>query len=250
VRFKVEGTGNLKWVERGPELVVPGAKVFPPQVKSSLQARVDGYAGSKTWEYVVVPETSGALAVPALPFTYFDPGEGKVVNVSSPALELAVEGGVAGGLETARPAPAPRGRSGLALRDSLEGGAVGRRALGPRALLAVLLLAALVHAGLAWSARSGWRAGTHPRGNARAALGHLRRAAEPGLAKEEAAALIEKALKEAFADRNGDDGERSRVVDRLLDEVQQVRYAPQLGDYSERLKDLAQQAREAVQRWA
>ena len=50
VRFKVEGAGNLKWVDRGPELVVEGARVFAPQVKSDLTARADGLAGTKTWE--------------------------------------------------------------------------------------------------------------------------------------------------------------------------------------------------------
>jgi hypothetical protein len=48
LRFKVEGTGNLKWIDRGPELAVPGAKVFPPQVKSSLETR-PGSLGSRTW---------------------------------------------------------------------------------------------------------------------------------------------------------------------------------------------------------
>jgi hypothetical protein len=79
----------------------------------------------------------------------------------------------------------------------------------------------------------------------------LRRAGEPGLAKEEAAALIEKALLEAFAGKDGQaDPERARVVDGLIEEVHRLRYAPQLGDYSEKLKDLARRAREAVERWA
>jgi hypothetical protein len=32
--------------------------------------------------------------------------------------------------------------------------------------------------------------------------------------------------------------------------VQGVRYAPQLGDYSEKLKELVRRAKEAVERWA
>ena len=48
---------------------MPGAKVYPPQVKSDLRATPTGITGTKTWEFVVVPETGGALDVPALAFT-------------------------------------------------------------------------------------------------------------------------------------------------------------------------------------
>lgn len=254
VRFRVEGTGNLKWVEKGPDLVVPGAKVFPPQVKSNLQPRADGFAGSKTWEYVVVPETSGRLTIPALPFTWFDQGEGKVARQEGAPIELSVLGVASvAGLPVPGPATQPRGRGSLALRDALD---PPSRLLPPfsvRALALMLLLAGLLHLALAWSGRVGLGRSASARGAARAALKHLRRAGEPGLAKEEAAALIERALYEAFAARNGDeagDEERARVVARLVEEVQQVRYAPQLGDYSEKVKDLAQRAKEAVERWA
>jgi hypothetical protein len=72
------------------------------------------------------------------------------------------------------------------------------------------------------------------------------------MAKEEVAALIERALHEAFVSRDGAlaDPERERAVERLLEEVHHVRYAPQLGNYSEKLEDLARRAREAVERWA
>jgi hypothetical protein len=250
VRFRVEGTGNLKWVEKGPELVVPGAKVFPPQVKSNLQARIDGFAGTKTWEYVVIPETGGTLTVPALPFTYFDVSTGKVVSLETGPIVLEVQGAVAtGGLPSATPAALPRDRSALALRDALDPPSRALPALSARGLAMVLLGAALLHAGLFFSGRLGIGRSASARGSARAALKHLRRASQPGQAKEDAAALIEKALQEAFAGRNGND-ECAAVVSRLVEEVQQVRYAPQLGDYSERLEGLARRAREAVQRWA
>jgi hypothetical protein len=248
----VEGAGNLKWVEKGPELVVPGAKVFPPQVKSNLQARIDGFAGSKTWEYVVIPETGGALTIPALSFTYFDPSAGKVVNLETAPIALEVQGAVAaGGLPATSPSVLPRDRSALALRDALDPPTRILPTLSARGLALALLVAALLHVGLALSGRLGIGRSASARGSARAALKHLQRASEPGLAKEDAAALIEKALHEAFLGRNGDDDdERAAAVSRLVDEVQQVRYAPQLGDYSERLGELARRAREAVQRWA
>src|SRR4029077_11140152 len=76
LRFTVRGRGNLKWVDRAPELSLPGAKVYPPQTRSDLKVGPEGITGSRPWELVVVPETSGALSVPPLPFAYFAPSTG------------------------------------------------------------------------------------------------------------------------------------------------------------------------------
>jgi hypothetical protein len=64
-------------------------------------------------------------------------------------------------------------------------------------------------------------------------------------------ALVERALHEAFGElREQDDSERARAVRALLDEVHFVRYAPQLGDYSDKIRDLAHRGAEVVRRWA
>lgn len=251
VRFRVEGVGNLKWVDRGPDLTVAGARVFAPQVKTDLTARADGLAGTKTWEYVVVPETSGRLQVPALPFSYFDPAEGRVVRAETAPLSLEVAGSAAAaGAPTLPSSAASRPRSALALRDALDPPRKLLGAVEPRTLGYLLIVAALLHGGLVLLGRfSGSASGLAVRGQGRAALRHLERARVPGIAKEEAAALIEQALHEAFAGKDGHP-ERERVVSGLVEEVHHVRYAPQLGDYSEKLGDLAQRARDAVERWA
>jgi hypothetical protein len=71
------------------------------------------------------------------------------------------------------------------------------------------------------------------------------------MTKEQAAALLDKGLHEAFGDIDpSDQSERARAVRALLSEVHFVRYAPQLGDYSETLGELATRAAEAVKRWA
>ena len=251
VRFRVEGVGNLKWVDRGPELRVDGARVFAPQVKSDLTARADGLAGTKTWEYVVVPETSGRLQVPSLPFSYFDPAEGRVVRAETAPLSLEVAGGASSAGAVASPSSAAsHARSALALRDALDPPRKLFGAIGPHALGYLLVVVALVHGGLFLLGRSfGSASSLAVRSQGRAALRHLERAKESGIAKEEAAALIEQALHEAFAGKDGHP-ERERVVSGLIEEVHHVRYAPQLGDYSEKLGDLAQRARDAVERWA
>jgi hypothetical protein len=40
------------------------------------------------------------------------------------------------------------------------------------------------------------------------------------------------------------------MAQKILEEVHFVRYAPQLGDYGETIRELAARAREVVRRWA
>ena len=255
LRFRVEGTGNLKWIDRGPEVVLKGARVFPPQAKSDLRTTAEGVAGSRTWEFVVVPETSGTVDVPALSFSYYDPSAGRIVTAETAPLTLRVEGGtVAAGLPVPPAAGAARPAGALPLRSELDRPA--SRELSGRTIALLAGLALLLHAGL-WGAarlRPAGRGGASRAASARsvrAALRELERAGREATSKEQAAGLVEKALHEAFGEiPDDDDGERARAVRALLDDARFVRYAPQLGDYSDKVKDLAARAAEAVRRWA
>jgi hypothetical protein len=253
LRFRVEGTGNLKWIDRGPEVVAKGARVFPPQAKSDLRTTAEGISGSRTWEFVVVPETSGTVEVPPLSFSYFDPSAARIVTAETAPLALRVEGGtVAAGL----PSPPSRAAGTLPLRSELDLHPAGALAVSGRTLALAAGLTLLLHAGL-WGAgrlRTGGPRGagraSSPR-SVRAALRDLERAGADGTSKEQAAGLVEKALHEAFGEiPDEDEGEPARAVRALLDDARFVRYAPQLGDYRDKVADLAARAAQAVRRWA
>jgi hypothetical protein len=83
------------------------------------------------------------------------------------------------------------------------------------------------------------------------ALRELERAGSEPMSKEQAATLVEKALHEAFGELpDEEDGEPARTVRALLDDVRFVRYAPQLGEYKDKVRDLAARSADAVRRWA
>ena len=260
LRFRVSGTGNLKWIEHGPEVVARGAKVYPPQVKTDLRATAEGIEGSRTWEFVVVPETTGTVEIPALSFSWFDPAAGRVVSRQTPPLSLRVEGGTsAAGVPALPGAAGARVATGaLPLRSQLDPHAGSPLLLSGRALAGLAAIVVLLHGILLLAGRArGLSRGTpRPGGgassrSARSALRELERAGQAGLSKEQAAVLVEKALHEAFGEiADEDDGERARAVRALLDEVRFVRYAPQLGDYSDKIRDLAARGRETVRKWA
>jgi BatD DUF11 like domain len=258
VRAKVEGAGNLKWIDRGPDLRIPGAKVYPPQLKSELKATADGISGSKTWEFVVIPETAGALEVPPLPFSYFDPQLGRIVRTETTALPLQVEAAPAGSAPLPAAAPAPaRAASAPPLRSDLDLPRPRLPEPGARVLLACCALAILLHSGMAMGTR--WaqrRPSSFPQGarrTLRTALQELNRAGRDGMSKEASAALIEKTLHDLFGSVDdpavAGNGEGRQEVRDVLEEVRFLRYAPQLGDYSEKIREVAARAADVVRRW-
>jgi hypothetical protein len=253
LRFRVEGNGNLKWVDRGPELSIPGAKVYPPQLKSDLRTGPAGMSGSRTWEFVVVPQTAGSLEVPPLSFSYFDPASDRIVRTATHPIHLSVAGGATAGNATPPPPAAVAAGGPLRLRTEL--GPSSAAALPGKAVAGFALAALLLH-GLLWGGnritaalRGRPSAAAAPR-SARGALRELQRVGRETMSKEAAALLIEKNLYAVFGSLEGEEGDRARAVRAVLAEVHAVRYAPQLGDYSERLKALSVSAAEVVRRWA
>lgn len=261
LRFRVEGTGNLKWIDKGPDLVVSGARVFPPQVRSEFKAGENGISGARTWEFVVVPETAGRIIVPALPFPYFDTASSRLVTTETAPLELVVQGG-SGAVPALAVAPVatggPRGAAPLPLRSALDAEQSWLPEIPVRALLFLTIAVVAGQLGFALAPMmvrrlGGGHAAMRGGGSARSALRDLERVARGGLAREEAVAVLEKALRDAFGDLPEDaavDGGREGAARGLLDEVRFVRYAPQLGDYSETIRGIAARAIEAVRRWA
>ncbi len=255
LRFRVEGTGNLKWIDRPPRIEVAGAKLYPPQVKSDLKITARGIRGSRTWEFVLVPETGGALEVPAVDFVFFDPGADEVITSTTDPLTLRVEGATVAAGPPLPVAPSLGDGGALPLRADLDPGVLSIPALGGPAVALLAVLALLGHGAL-WGGgllRGAFRrveGRTTPVRSVRAALRDIERAGKAGVTKEQAAALLEKALHEAFGEIADDGSEKARAIHSLLSEVNFVRYAPQLGDYSETLGDLARRAAVTVRRWA
>jgi hypothetical protein len=260
LRFRVEGSGNLKWIDKGPTLELPGAKVYPPSTTSDLETRPEGIGGSKTWEFAIVPETAGRLEVPPLSFAYFDPAAGRVVRTESAALPLAVQGGGAtAALPAASALPLASARGVLPLRAELDPPSAVLPSPSARvvalafAAAGLLHLALLVGPGVADRLRAA-RGRPAPRAQSRAALADIERVRRDRLGKEAAAAALEKALHDVFGPLEDGSapatGERERAARAVLDEVQFLRYAPQLGDYSDKIRDVADRAAALVRRWA
>lgn len=234
-RFKVKGRGNLKWVDAAPSLEIPGARVFPPRVTSDLKTTRQGIEGSKTWEFVIVPEKEGTCEIPSISFSSFDPTTQSLRTDRTQPIPVTVSAAAA-----TAPAAAPRNSTApVSLRADLDR---PQADLTPAAgALALLSLAAQAWA---WRRRPSGSA-NHGRSKAAIAAGFAELRNETLLSgtKERAATRIAGCLESVFGPRadwpNDDTGDRLRS---LSEDLEFLRFAPQLGSYDAKLKEVRDRA--------
>ncbi|MBK9792757.1 MAG: protein BatD [Sphingobacteriales bacterium] len=87
-----KGTGNLKLITP-PKLEFPEEfEAYEPKVKDDYQNNGSVVTGSKTFEYVIVPQDGGKFKLPKYEFAYFDVEKGDYVKFSLPETEIEVSG--------------------------------------------------------------------------------------------------------------------------------------------------------------
>lgn len=234
-RFKVKGRGNLKWVDAAPSLEIPGARVFPPRVTSDLKTTRQGIEGSKTWEFVIVPEKEGTYEIPSIAFSSFDPATESLRTDRTNAIPLLVSP-----TNASAPAAAPRNSTTpVSLRADLD--APQRDLSRAAGALALLSLAAQAWA---WRRRPS-AAANHGRSKSAiaAALAELKSESLLSGTKERAAARISGSLESVFGPRaewpSDDTGDLLRS---LSEDLEFLRFAPQLGSYDAKLKEVRDRA--------
>ena len=238
-RFRVKGRGNLKWLDAAPKLAIEGLRIFEPKETSDLKTTRQGIEGSKTWEYVIVPEREGTFHVPEVPFRFFDPRMGLSRTSTAPALDLEVTSAVG----SERPTVA-RAAHGVSLRADLDS---GRRDLVFPAL-GVAVLALLTNVYVLRARPAAAKNGGPSAAGVTAALTALRDPLILDGSKERAASRITEALETAFGSRrewpNDDRGDLLRTI---ADDLEFLRFAPQLGNYDEKLREVRDRATAIVE---
>lgn len=234
-RFEVKGRGNLKWIDAAPSLAIDGVRVFPPRVVSDLKTTRQGIEGSKTWEFVIVPDKVGSHEIPSISFPYFDPQAQAMKSGVTDAIAFVVTDAAA----TASSGVPKKPTGSIALRADLD---EPQRDLAPMAIgLALLTLGAQAYV---WRRRPA-SAVAHGRNKSaiQAALRELRDERLIQGTKERAATRIQGAIDSVFGPRaewpSDDLGDRLRS---LADDLEFLRFAPQLGSYEAKLKEVRERA--------
>jgi BatD DUF11 like domain len=93
LRVNLSGIGNLKTINDFPLPNLPGFKVYSSKSNDDVSIRNNVLQGSKSWEYIVVPQVPGKELIPEMNFTYFSPQAKQYREVRAPGMEVAVARG-------------------------------------------------------------------------------------------------------------------------------------------------------------
>lgn len=89
----VNGTGNIQHITI-PELnFPPDCDVTDPRLSDNINTKGNLVSGSRHFEYVIIPRSSGNFKIPSVRFSYFDVGSGNYKTVTTNDYELKVEKG-------------------------------------------------------------------------------------------------------------------------------------------------------------
>ncbi len=89
----VKGRGNLSLIE-APQINFPqGLEVYEPRIVDNINKGDNGISGSRTFEWIVTPQTQGEYDIPAFDYIYFDPAAGRYVTEHCNGIHLKVAKG-------------------------------------------------------------------------------------------------------------------------------------------------------------
>jgi len=228
----VSGVGNAAlWPE--PLLRWPsGFRAYPTETRAAIESQDGLIGGSRTFSYLVVPDSVGSFTLPEVRYPYYDVGAGRYVVARAPPQSMAV-------LPGAEPRPA-RALPPLLPSDGEWWPDTLARALTPWGWVVLLLGAPLV-AALARRGRPRPSAPDTP-APTRSRLGRLESAFHAVLANHVPDAAVRDGDGLARALRAA--GVESAVADhvqRVRDRLRAARYGPQgLGDAAELGAELEQ----------
>jgi hypothetical protein len=96
LKVTVTGQGNLRNVKLRKLAGLEGFKIYDPKIADKLDPG-DVVQGTKTLEYLLVPQKGGELSLPPIELAYFDPYDKKYTIAKSDRMKVTVTGEVAAG---------------------------------------------------------------------------------------------------------------------------------------------------------
>ncbi len=88
IKITISGKGNLKLID-APKIICPNEfETYDPKTTENISVTANGVAGSKTFEYLLIPRHEGVYKIHPQDFAYFDPS--KKIYISLPAKEFTI----------------------------------------------------------------------------------------------------------------------------------------------------------------
>ncbi len=95
LKITLSGTGNIKLLESPSLEIPPDFEQFSPKISDNVTRKGDLVAGSKTFEYLLIPRYPGEKTVKGVSFSYFDPKKKSYETLRSRDVVLTVDPGAA-----------------------------------------------------------------------------------------------------------------------------------------------------------
>jgi hypothetical protein len=90
IKLEISGTGNQKLIQN-PEVEFPtNFELYDPTIDNVLTPNANGFKGTRTIEYLVIPRYEGDYSIPPIEFSYFDISSRSYKTVKSPIYSLTV----------------------------------------------------------------------------------------------------------------------------------------------------------------
>ena len=95
LKVTISGRGNIKLAD-APSIDFPaGLEVYDPKTSTNAVNRESGTSGSKTFEYLIIPRSTGDYSIPAITYSFFDPGTESFKSVATSSLSFHAARGTA-----------------------------------------------------------------------------------------------------------------------------------------------------------
>ncbi len=96
IKVVISGTGNMKLLQN-PQIKFPdGFEVYDPKADNKFGTNAKGVSGTKTIEYMFIPQHSGVFNIPSAELSYFDLNDRIYKTLRTPAYHLNVAKGTGG----------------------------------------------------------------------------------------------------------------------------------------------------------
>jgi hypothetical protein len=93
LKVTIAGKGNLRTVEKPDLPELPDFKSYISKTTENIKTANDVLQGARTWEYVLIPRAPGDQVIPAVSFSFFNPGKRSFETASTRPVRLVVEKG-------------------------------------------------------------------------------------------------------------------------------------------------------------
>ncbi len=93
LKYVITGKGNIDLIDKLNVTFPPDFDTYDPKITNNISTSVSGISGKRSFEYLVIPRTTGNYKIKPVKFTYFNINKHKYISLLSPEYNIKVEKG-------------------------------------------------------------------------------------------------------------------------------------------------------------